>query len=155
MNKKVLVAITLIIALIVGSAVYLLVLKNTEPTSSIKSSPLVQTSPSETNTPALTGKYLDYSEDLVASTSGTRLLFFYAPWCPQCRQLDASIQSSTIPGGITIFKVDYDSHQSLRQKYGVTIQTTVVKIDEKGNKAKSYVAYDAPNFDSVRRELLP
>ena len=30
------------------------------------------------------GKYVDYSADLVASTEGTKLLFFHAPRCPQC-----------------------------------------------------------------------
>jgi thiol-disulfide isomerase/thioredoxin len=101
------------------------------------------------------GAYVDYSAELVASTQGTRLLFFYAPWCPQCRALDASIQESEIPSGVTIFKLDYDSNQALRAKYGVTIQTTVVKVDDADNKVASYVAYDDPTFWNVKQALLP
>ena len=100
------------------------------------------------------GKYVDYSEAAVAEASGTRLLFFHAPWCPQCRALEKSIKESTLPGDLTIFKVDYDTNQALRQKYGVTIQTTVVKIDEKGNLVEKYVAYDDPTYQNVANNLL-
>lgn len=101
------------------------------------------------------GQYVEYSEELAASTAGTKLLFFHAPWCPQCRELDASIVSGLIPANATIFKVDYDSNQALRQKYGVTIQTTIVKIDNQGNKIASYVAYDEPTLTALKNALLP
>lgn len=119
-----------------------------------ESSPVVQDpAPGE---PVLTkGAYKEYSEEAVAATEGTRLLFFHASWCPQCRQLDASLRQSEIPSGVTIFKVDYDSNQALRQKYGVTIQTTVVKIDAQGDGVEKYVAYDEPTFAAVKENLLP
>lgn len=101
-----------------------------------------------------TGSYLEYSSELVSSTPGEKLLFFHAPWCSQCQQLEADIESSELPKGVTVFKVDYDSNQDLRQKYGVTIQTTVVKVDEKGEEIESYVAYEEPTFDSVAGALL-
>ena len=104
---------------------------------------------------AAKGAYVAYSDGLFASTKGTRLLFFHAPWCPQCRALDESIKSSELPDGVTIFKVDYDSNQPLRTKYGVTLQTTVVKVDDKGNKLASYIAYNKPAFQSVKQALLP
>lgn len=100
------------------------------------------------------GTYSRYSEDAVATTKGTKLLFFHASWCPQCRQIEASIEKEGIPAGVTVFKVDYDSNQKLREKYGVTLQTTFVKIDDAGNKVASYVAYEEPRFSSVERELL-
>lgn len=117
-----------------------------EPTPPIPSAPEPQVSP---------GAYIDYSAEGFASASGTRLLFFYASWCPQCRQLDADIKRGGVPDNVTVLKVDYDSNQALRQKYGVTIQTTVVKVDASGNKVASYVAYDEPAFSVVKRELLP
>lgn len=101
------------------------------------------------------GKYIEYSDDALGTTTGTKLLFFHAPWCPQCRDLDESITTSTIPDNTTIFKVDYDSNQALRQKYGVTIQTTIVKLDQNNNKQDSYVAYQSPTFDKVKAALLP
>lgn len=100
------------------------------------------------------GKYIEYSEDEVARTAGTRVLFFHAPWCPQCRMLDEDIKKAAIPDGVTIFKTDYDSNQALRQKYGVTLQTTFIKLNATGGSAQKYVAYNEPNFDAVKTNLL-
>ena len=103
---------------------------------------------------AAPGKYADYSASSFASTGGTRIIFFHASWCPQCRQLDSSIKAGKVPDNVTIFKVDYDSNQALRQKYGVTIQTTVVLVDSSGNLVKKYVAYENPTLKSVTDNLL-
>ena len=100
------------------------------------------------------GQYVDYSPELVASTSGDKLLFFHAPWCSQCVALEGDIEASGIPDGVTIFKVDYDSNQDLRQRYGVTIQTTMVKVDGNGDKLDSYIAYEEPTLDNVSAALL-
>ena len=100
------------------------------------------------------GQYVDYSEEALLASSDTKLLFFHAPWCSQCRSIESSIKADGIPGGVTVFKIDYDSNQALRQKYGVTLQTTFVKVDNQGNKIESYVAYEEPVFSSVERELL-
>ncbi len=100
------------------------------------------------------GTYIDYSADSLANTKGTRVLFFHAPWCPQCRALDASIKSGSIPANVTIFKVDYDTNQKLRQQYGVTIQTTLVSLDSAGNQAKKYVAYDQPTLAALIKNVL-
>ncbi|MGA1213799.1 MAG: thioredoxin domain-containing protein, partial [Solirubrobacterales bacterium] len=94
------------------------------------------------------------SPELVASTPGTKLLFFHAPWCSQCVALEDDIEAKGLPEGVTVFKVDYDSNQDLRQEYGVTIQTTIVEVDEDGNELDSYVAYEDPTFDSVSAALL-
>ncbi len=115
----------------------------------------VTTPPATNNTSTATpGQYVAYSQQSVTATKGTKLLFFHAPWCSQCRQIEATMQSDGIPSGVTVFKIDYDSNQQLRQQYGVTLQTTFVKIDDSGAKVASYVAYDEPVFASVRRELL-
>ncbi len=100
------------------------------------------------------GVYEDYQEGLVASTNGVKVLFFHAPWCPQCRMIEADIESDGVPDGVTILKVDYDSNQPLRQKYGVTLQTTFVEIDNDGNEIETFVAYNEPTFDSVKANLL-
>jgi len=100
------------------------------------------------------GSYVDYSSELVSSTPGDKLLFFHAPWCSQCQDLEADIETSELPKGVTVFKVDYDSNQDLRQKYGVTIQTTVVKVDDQGEEIDSFIAYEEPTFDSVANALL-
>lgn len=160
MNKKLLLTI-LVIVIVIGSAMaYVLMKKDSTPesqptaTTDTEKKDLPETS-QPTSEASREGSYVEYSEESFAKTQGTRLLFFHAPWCPQCRALDGSIKESTLPSDLTIFKVDYDSNQTLRAKYGVTIQTTVVRVDEKGNKINSYVAYDEPTFESVKRALLP
>jgi len=100
------------------------------------------------------GVYEEYQEGLVASTDGVTLLFFHAPWCPQCRMIENDIKSQGVPDGVTVLKVDYDSNQALRQKYGVTLQTTFVEVDRNGELIEKYVAYNEPTFDSVKANLL-
>lgn len=100
------------------------------------------------------GRYVDYSPQALAEATGQKVLFFHAPWCPQCRSVEKGIKEQGVPAGVTILKVDYDSNQALRQKYGVTIQTTFVKLDDAGNKSGLYVAYEQPTFDAVKQNFL-
>ena len=82
------------------------------------------------------GMFVDYAPELLANAeSGDVVLFFHAPWCPTCRTLANDINShlSSIPKGVTILKVDYDSEAELKQKYGITYQHTMVQVDSKGN----------------------
>lgn len=123
----------------------------TPNTSAVESSPTNNSTPSAVGTE---GKYVTYSENVIAQTPGTKVLFFHAPWCPQCRDLEASIKAGTIPPGVTIIKVDYDSMRDLRKKYGVTIQTSLVRVSDSGELEKKYVAYDEPNLESLKRNIL-
>lgn len=125
--------------------------KAAEPSSSTQ--PAAQSDQSA-GTTAQAGAYVDYQESLIASTPGTKVLFFHAPWCPQCRQLESDIEAGPLPANTTIFKVDYDTNQTLRQKYGVTLQTTLVKVDDQGNMIEKYVAYDDPTLDSIKENIL-
>lgn len=101
------------------------------------------------------GKYIEYSPAVLAeATTNQKVLFFHAPWCPQCRSIESGINKDGVPAGFTIIKVDYDSNQTLRKKYGITLQTSFAKIDSKGDLIKKYVAYDEPTFDSVKRNFL-
>ncbi len=81
------------------------------------------------------GKYVSYSpEALSANSQSDIVLFFHAPWCPTCRQLDANLNESSLPRGLTILKTDYDSETELKKKYGVTYQHTLVQVDSNGNQ---------------------
>lgn len=102
----------------------------------------------------IAGSYIDYSNDIIKNTQGTKLLFFHAPWCPQCVALDNSIKSGKIPNGVTIIKTDYDSNQELRKKYGVTLQTTVVRVDDEGKQVKKYTAYNEPSLQAIIDNVL-
>jgi len=91
--------------------------------------------------PLAAGTYIQYSETAVTSSQAdTQVLFFHATWCPSCRGLDADISSnqSTIPSGVEIYKLDYDTNVALRQKYGVTTQHTLVEIDSNGDLVQKW-----------------
>ena len=100
------------------------------------------------------GRYVTYSEAAFDTAQGRPVLFFHASWCPQCRMIEADIKKSAIPSEVTIFKVNYDSSQALRQEYDVTLQTTFVEVDHDGRLLAKYVAYNEPTFDSLKENLL-
>ena len=105
-------------------------------------------------TPPAKGTYVDYSNDAISKGNNTRLLFFHAPWCPQCRMIEGDIVRDGVPNDVTVIKIDYDSNQALRQQYGVTLQTTFVKVDASGNSIEKFVAYSDPTFANVKENLL-
>lgn len=161
MNKVTVIIIGVIVLAISGSLFYLLNTNDSElaQQETNASGQSTKSTPQPTDSQAAPtgqepGAYLDYTPEIIANTPGTKILFFHAPWCPQCRAIEADITSSTLPSNVSIIKVDYDSNQALRQKYGVTIQTTLVKIDDQGNLVEKFVAYDDPTLDSVIRNLL-
>lgn len=161
MSKKIILPI-LILAALIGFVVTYFVINPINPRSDDTEvdSPAVSKDSETTDdnskiiSTSTAGVYTTYTKSKFESSTGTRLLFFHAPWCPQCRALDADIKSADLPQGITVLKVDYDSNQDLRSKYGVTIQTTVVKVDEKGKLVKKFVAYEDPSFSSIEDNLL-
>jgi len=153
MKRLLIVIFVAIMLLVVAATIYVLL---TQPASA----PTGQTKTPETNdaeqgtAQGEKGKYANYTENVIESTAGTKVLFFHAPWCPQCRAIEADITRRGVPEGVTIIKVDYDSHQDLRKNYGITIQTSFVLVDDQGQLVKKYVAYDEPNLAAVERNLL-
>ncbi|GAA4045005.1 thioredoxin family protein [Agromyces indicus] len=95
------------------------------------------------------GAYLEYEDGAIEATAGPKALFFHASWCPKCRALDEDLKAQGAPDGLTVFKVDCDSRTDLRQKYGVTLQTTIVFVDDAGEKISSVVLYDDPSVESL------
>lgn len=144
MNKKVLlwsVATVVGVGLLVG-AVFLL---QNSPNDSDQT-PSTTTAPSEVEQEVTEnlepGRYEAYDASLVATEGYSEtILFFHAPWCPECRAFETAIEASTIPTGIQILKVDYDSATELRQEYGVTLQSTFVSLDDDGKEVTKWVGY--------------
>ncbi len=159
MTKRFLIGlVTAVVLVAVAIASWYLIAKNSTSDKTVPANtqqterPPIITSANETTQSA---KYSAYKDTDVANDKNTKLLFFHAPWCPQCRALDADIAKniSTVPG-VSIYKVDYDTNQALRKKYGVTLQTTVVRIDDSGKLIEKYVAYNEPTFANVKANLL-
>ncbi|MCA9353280.1 thioredoxin family protein [Candidatus Nomurabacteria bacterium] len=81
---------------------------------------------------------------LALAEDGKVVLFFHAPWCPTCSLLNKDIEAnlSSIPEGVHILKVDYDTSSELKQKYGVTYQHTLVLVDKDGNMIEKWSGGD-------------
>ncbi len=83
------------------------------------------------------GSYIDYSPELFASASELRrVYFFHASWCPTCRSADRAFfdAADRIPDDVVLFKIDYDSSDQLKRKFGVTFQHTFVLVDSDGEQ---------------------
>jgi thiol-disulfide isomerase/thioredoxin len=104
--------------------------------------PAPSTDEAESDPAPQPGAYLDYYDGAIAETAGTTVLFFHASWCPKCRALEEDILASKIPDDFTVFKVDFDSATDLRQRFGVTLQTTIVYVDDNGDALAKGVLYD-------------
>ncbi len=97
---------------------------------------------STVSTALANGRYVDYSQQEISNKNyATTILFFHAPWCVECRGFEKSIESSSLPEGVQILKVDYDSSTELRKQYGVTIQSTFVRVNTEGEKQAIWVGY--------------
>lgn len=138
MNRKTWIIVLAIAVLVIGSVVgYAL----TRPASDATTAGSETSSSEGAESGSTTGaseRYVDYSPTAIADAAGTTLLFFHASWCPSCRQIESDILEQGVPVGVTIIKVDYDTHQDLRQQYGVTVQTTFVAVDSDGTKLDSF-----------------
>jgi thiol-disulfide isomerase/thioredoxin len=91
------------------------------------------------------GEYVtesEYRADPAAYQDGNSVLFFYAAWCPDCQGTDASIKQTGVPDDINVVKIDYDTANDLRKKYGVTQQHTFVLIGEGGEELKKWTGSD-------------
>lgn len=158
-DKKLAAVVAVILILIGGSMVFALTRQDPKPqedeaTMNRQAATQTETTENQPGDTATTGKYIDYENGAIEKTDGTKVLYFHAPWCPQCQKLDADIIENGVPNGVTIFKVDFDSSHKLRQKYGVTLQTTLVKVDDNGDEISKYVAYDEPTLEAVKLNLL-
>lgn len=114
------------------------------PPDSSMSASVSASSAAETPTDesACAGRYVDYSETAVAEECYTdTILFFHAPWCPECRGFEEAIKGGEVPEAAQILKVDYDSATDLRKQHGVTIQSTFVRVDSAGERIKLWSGY--------------
>jgi thiol-disulfide isomerase/thioredoxin len=95
-----------------------------------------------------------YKESNGTPVAGMKnLLFFHASWCPTCRAADANIKANllSIPPGLTIHQVDYDTSTDLKKKYGVTYQHTFVQVDESGTMIKKW---SGGGLDEIKANIL-
>jgi thiol-disulfide isomerase/thioredoxin len=97
------------------------------------------------------GKFVTYSAEEVASTEGTKVLFFHAKWCPACVGAAKNLSASTAPDGLNVFKVDYDTSAELKKLYGVVGQHTFVQIDDNGKMLKRW--FGSRSYEDILAQL--
>lgn len=115
---------------------------DTVTTGEQQTTPMPEQSSVPSDVTLQTGRYESYEPGRVSAKGYSQtILFFHASWCPECRAFEAAINSSTIPAGTQILKVDYDNSTELKQKYGVTLQSTFVSVDSNGELVSKWVGY--------------
>lgn len=150
MKKPVIIGLVTVVAVaLIGAGIYAFTVEDeTTDDTSTKPAPTkaVETDTSgEDEQPAATaatGRYQEYSEAAVADANyQTTVVFFYAPWCPECRAFKQAIESGPLPDGVQILETDFDSSSELKEKYGVTLQSTFVRVNTSGDLQKKWVGY--------------
>lgn len=157
LNKTMLLAVGIGFLLITGSVWALRQNNKADQEQSVASEPVINTDTNSDTQPAVvndsaqapdtpvsstaTGRYTSYSPQKVGESGYEQtVLFFHASWCPECRAFKQNI-SSDVPEGVQILEVNYDTSQDLKQKYGVTLQSTFVRVSGDGTLQTKWVGY--------------
>ncbi len=150
MKKSVKIVILVLLTVVVAVGAVILLQKDSrapamidqDTSSDVKPSAEKASEPSA-QTPTLSeGRYTDYSAENVANQEYSQtIVFFYAPWCPECRAFKKAITENSIPDGVQILETDFDSSTDLKKKYGVTQQTTFVRVNSAGELQKKWPGY--------------
>jgi thiol-disulfide isomerase/thioredoxin len=83
--------------------------------------------------------YVEYSEQALADAANSkRLVFFHAPWCSTCNFFEGQIEEKGVPADVTILKVDFDNDTDTKKKYGVTVQSTFVLLNDNGEVERTW-----------------
>ena len=74
------------------------------------------------------------------AAEGATVVFFFAPWCPNCRVtlLDLNARWSEVNPDLTLVIADYDGETELKARYGVTYQDTFVLLDAQGDAVRTW-----------------
>lgn len=156
-------AIGIVTALVIGTASFAVAgnRQNADPVpvsmqEQAVSAPEPATAPAAEPAPAqaATAGYVDYvSLENAPADRPHRVLFFKADWCYTCTGLHKDIEanSTSVPADVQIIRVNYDKETSLKQKYDVRQQHTMVQIDQDGNVVKKWVL--SPTLKDVAAQI--
>jgi len=102
------------------------------------------------------GSFVDFSEEQLVATADTQqVVFFHAEWCSTCRFYEKQIETSGVPEGVTILKADYDEDKELKERYGVTVQSTCVLLDDNGEVERTWpFAQGLRGIDDLYSEII-
>lgn len=103
----------------------------------------------------IASNYYEYSDENLnmSSKNGKSVLFFATNWCSTCTELDRELieESEKLNEDITILKVDFDKSTELKKKYNITVQHSLVQVDENGNEIAKWIGGDIEQINSEVR----
>lgn len=145
------VTVALVIILLIVAGVYAFTQESdvadrttasTTPSGTTQTSSTLKQSTAASPETTTKGRYQVYSEAAATERDyTTTIVFFYAPWCPECRAFKQTLSSTSLPTGVQILQADFDSSTSLKKKYGVTLQSSFVRINSSGDLEKKWSGY--------------
>jgi len=100
------------------------------------------TDPARLTAAGSSASFQEYTPEAVSSATAdeTVVLFFHATWCSTCKLLadDITANADSIPDDVQILLVDFDTATDLKQRYGVTLQHTLVQVDSNGDAIEQW-----------------
>lgn len=100
------------------------------------------TDPAQVTAAGSTASFQEYTPEAMSSATAdeTVVLFFHATWCSTCKLLadDITANADSIPDDVQILLVDFDTATDLKQRYGVTLQHTLVQVDSNGDAVEQW-----------------
>ena len=106
-------------------------------TAPVRSSVSITPLDSQGNAISNPAVFEDFSPDKIRrADTAPVVLFFHASWCPSCLSAERIFHKklSSLPPGVSILKIDYDSATELKERYNITYQHTFVQVDSMGNE---------------------
>lgn len=84
--------------------------------------------------------YAAYKDDVIGNGESS-VLFFYASWCPFCKENDKILGKAYSEGAAhrSTYKIDYDTATELKRRFGIVTQDTFVLIDGNGDVKRTAI----------------
>ena len=103
----------------------------------------------------IAANYFEYSDEnlKIAGENGKAVLFFATNWCSTCTELDRQLinENEKLDDGISVLKIDFDNSPELKDRYGVTVQHTLVQVDQVGNEITRWIGGDIETINNSIR----